>query len=67
VADEHVELLEGSLVQKQLHALTRGELAQVVLAVDGALVGRLECLLTQLAEAIDAVFGALGAPGRLQL
>jgi hypothetical protein len=36
-----------------------------VLAINGALIRRLEGFLTKLAEAVDAVLGAHGAPGRL--
>ena len=51
--DEHVELLEGALVEQQLDALARGQLAARVLGVDALLAAaqpRLRPPLLQLLE-----------------
>ena len=63
---EHVELLERVLVEEELDALARRQLAEVVLAVDRALVRRGERGLAQDAQLLDAVFGAHMPPGRLR-
>ncbi len=63
VFDEHVELFEGVLVQQQVQALTGGELALGVLAVDplAAAAGpRLGAALLQLLE--DVLHGAIPPP-----
>ena len=67
MAHEHAELLEGALVEQQLDALACAELAQIMLTVDRPLVHRLERLLAQRSQLLDAVFGAHGSPGSLRI
>ena len=63
---EHVELLERVLVEEEFDTLAGGQLAEVVLAVDRALVCRGMRRLAQDAQLLDAVFGAHRPPGRLR-
>jgi hypothetical protein len=66
VPHEHVELLERILVEEEFNSLTRRQLSEVVLSVDGALVRRGLRRLAQDAQLLDTVFGAHRPPGRLR-
>ena len=56
VAGEHVELDEGAGVEQQLDALAGGELAALVLALDGRGAPRVERLLAQRLELGEPLF-----------
>ncbi len=43
--DQHVGLLEGSLVEEEVEALAGGQLALLVLPVDGPLAPRMQGFL----------------------
>ena len=66
VPHKHVELLERILVEEEFNSLTRRQLSEVVLSVDGALVRRGLRRLAQDAQLLDTVFGAHRPPGRLR-
>ncbi len=59
---ERVHLLKRALVEEQLDALTRSELALVVLAVDRALVVGILRFFAKLPQSIDFAVGAHTAP-----
>jgi hypothetical protein len=50
VAGEHVELDEGAGVDEQVDALASGELAPLVLALDGRRAARVQRLVAQLGQ-----------------
>ena len=54
--DEHVELLERILVHEQLEALTRGELAALVLRLDARLAAAGPRRLAAFFQFVDDVF-----------
>ena len=56
--DEHVEFLERALVEQQLDALARGELAALVLRLDARLATTKAGLLAPLFEPVEDVFHA---------
>ena len=58
VLDEHVELLERALVEQQLDALARGQLAALVLRLDARLAAAEAGLLAPLFELVEDVFHA---------
>src|SRR5262249_2541110 len=57
VHDEGVELLEGALVEQQLHALVGSQLVAGVLAVDARLSAAEPGQATHLAQPLDARLG----------
>jgi hypothetical protein len=57
MADQHVRLLERSLVEKVGYALTSGELALLVLAIDCPAATSVKRLLAEPAELFDASLG----------
>ena len=59
VLDEHVELLERALVEQQLDALARGQLAALVLRVDARLAAALAGARAPLFELVEDVFHGL--------
>ena len=54
--DEHVELLETALVEQQLDALARGQLAAGVLRLDALLAAAAFCAGAALFEGVQDVF-----------
>ena len=58
VLDEHVELLERALVQQQLDALARGQLAALVLRLDARLPAAEAGLLAPLFQLVEDVLHA---------
>ncbi len=64
VAGEHVELDERAGVEQLLDALARGQLAPGVLALDGRRVARVQRLLLQLAQLVDALLDRVRAGRR---
>src|SRR5262249_26212719 len=56
VLDEHVELLERTLIHEELDALARGELAALVLHLDARLAAALARLRAPRFELVDDVF-----------
>ena len=54
--DEHVELFEGALVEKQLDALARRQLATLVLCLDTCLSAAQAGVLAPLLEFVEDVF-----------
>jgi BirA family biotin operon repressor/biotin-[acetyl-CoA-carboxylase] ligase len=66
VFDEHVEFDERPLVYERVHSLASGQLAGLVLLVDGALAPCVLVLFAQLAELFYSFFGAHeGVKGRV--
>src|SRR5690606_9655986 len=58
VADEKVEFVERPLVEQRVQSLARGQLPQLMLAIDGPLAAGVEALFSQLAELFDTRFGS---------
>jgi hypothetical protein len=56
VLDEHVELLETALVEQQLDALPRGQLAAGVLRLDALLAAAKPCAGAALLKGFQDVF-----------
>ena len=57
--DEHVELLERSLVEQELDALARGQLAAGVLRLDALLPAAELCAGTTIFKGVQDVFHLL--------
>ena len=58
VANKHVGFLEAVLIEEKSDTLSSGQLAQLVLAVDGPLAPRVLRVVSQLTKLFDTLFGA---------
>jgi hypothetical protein len=61
VADEAVELDEGTGVEKLLEPLVGEQLPLLALSLDGLLARRIERLLAEAVEQLELVLGRVGA------
>ncbi len=66
VSSEHVEFLERVLVEEQFDPFPSTELAEVMLAIDRALIRRSDGFFAQGSQLLDAVFSAHGSPVSLR-